>query len=129
MRTRYRLSIAQDWQGHPLAPAQHATLALRLVQRALLVTIDAPYYGDPAPAGPPGSTPRLWEHEVVDLFVAGPGPADAVPYTELELSPCGHYLVLQLAGARRIVSEGMAVRTRCRIEGKRWRGLDRKSGV
>src|SRR5687768_18590447 len=82
MRTRYRLSIAQDWQGHPLAPAQHATLALRLVPRALLVTIDAPYYGDPAPAGPPGSTPRLWEHEVVELFVAGPGPADAVPRSE-----------------------------------------------
>ena len=125
MRPRYRISIAQDWQGHPLPPALHAVLALRLTPRALLVTIDAPYHGDPAPASPPGSTPRLWEHEVVELFLAGPGPAEAVPYTELELSPCNHYLVLQLVGARRVVSQGMPVRTRCRIEGKRWRGLVR----
>ena len=125
MRPRYHLFIAQDWQGNPLPPERHAVLGLRLTARALLLTIDAPYHGDPPPPGPPGPTPRLWEHEVVELFLAGPGPPDAVPYTEVELSPCGHYLVLQLQGIRRTVAEGMPVRTRCRIDGKRWRGVVR----
>ena len=125
MRSRHRLLIAHDWQGNPLPPSQHVLLALRLTPRALLVAVDAPYHGDPPPPGPPGSTPRLWEHEVVELFLAGAGEAGIVPYTELELAPCGHYLVLQLLGVRHTVAEGMPVRSRCRIEGKRWRGLVR----
>ena len=62
---------------------------------------DAPDHGDPLPSHPPGQTPALWEHEVLELFVAGPDGR----YLEIEWGPGGHHLGLLLSGYRRVDAE------------------------
>lgn len=94
--------------------------------QALRIEVDGPYHGDPPPPGPPGPTERLWEHEVVELFVVGHAGTDgAVPYTEIELSPHGHHLVLRLLGVRQVVARELPLDFEATIEGARWRGLAR----
>jgi hypothetical protein len=115
------LRVDRAWSGEPLAPEHHAELRLAAGD-GLLLTVDAPFHGDPPPPGPPGSTPELWEHEVVELFVAGEGPADEVEYLEVELSPHGHHLVLRLAGVRKVVAAGLELDFGASIDGGRWRG-------
>jgi hypothetical protein len=124
-RPRHRLLIASTWQGAWLRPEDQTLLAMRLMPGCLLLAVDAPYHGDPPPPSPPGPTPSLWEHELVELFLAGPGDPHAVPYTEIELAPGGHHLVLQFAGVRHCVAEGLPLRFRARIDGRRWRGQAR----
>jgi hypothetical protein len=53
---------------------------------------------------------------VFELFIAGTTDA----YTEIELGPHGHFIVLQLEGERNIVSHGHAIAYSARIEGRRW---------
>lgn len=91
----------------------------------LVLRIDAPVHGDPAPVGPPGSLDRLWEHEVVEIFIAGPGEA----YTEIEVGPHGHHLVLRLAGRRRPVATGLPMRLHVEHRGSRWIALAELSGA
>ena len=61
------------------------------------------------------------EHEVVEVFVLGPGER----YTEIELGPHGHHLVLRLHGARRPVESGIAIDYVAVHRGPRWRGMAR----
>lgn len=116
------LRVDRLWSGQPLAPEHHAELRLATTGDDLLLSVDAPFHGDPPPPGPAGSTPGLWEHEVVELFVAGVGLADPVEYLEVELSPHGHHLVLRLAGVRRVVEAGLPLDFRATIDADRWRG-------
>jgi len=95
-RQGMRLAIAHDFRGEPLPAVHRAELLLTRVPAALCIEVDAPYFGDPPPAGPPGPTDRLWEHEVVELFIADAGEQ----YLEVELGPHGHHLVLVLSGVR-----------------------------
>ncbi|MDY0003387.1 MAG: hypothetical protein RBU30_18960 [Polyangia bacterium] len=105
-----RLEIDRLWDGSPARPEELVTLTLRAEEEALVVEVDAPFHGDPPPPGPPGPRDRLWEHEVVELFLAEAGaPRDRARYTELELGPHGHYLLLRLEGARRPVESGIAL--------------------
>lgn len=91
--------------------------------RGLRITVDAPYHGDPPPAGPPGPTDGLWDFEVVELFVVGAADDEGRPrYTEIELSPHGHHLVLELAGERNIVRRLLPLEYRAVVDGKRWSG-------
>ena len=82
------------------------------------ITIDAPWHGDPAPEGPPGPLWELWEHEVVEIFIAGPGER----YLEVEMSPHGHHLVLQLDGVRNVVARELPMRFSTHRRGERWTG-------
>lgn len=100
-----RLSIAHTWDGQPLEMDDMVhvrLLALDGRDDALLIEVDAPLRGDPPPPHPPGSTPKLWEHEVVEVFVLGAGER----YLEVELGPHGHHLVLELEGVRNAVRQG-----------------------
>lgn len=99
------LHIRRRWDGTPAPAAEHATLTLSLTEDTLLVAVEAPYVGDPAPQLPPGATPQLWDHEVVELFVQG----EDGHYTEIELGPLGHHLVLRLRGVRDVVDQGHAL--------------------
>lgn len=119
------LRVDRLWSGQPLAPEQHAELRLAAAGDDLLLTVDAPFHGDSPPPGAPGPTPGLWEHEVVELFVAGPGTDEAFEYLEVELSPHGHHLVLRLAGVRRVVESVLPLDFRASIDGGRWRGSAR----
>lgn len=118
MSRSHRLEVDATWDRRPLAAAERTRLDLRWYAAALHLQIDAPYAGDPAPAQPSGSTPRLWEYEVVELMLLG---ADA-RYLELEFGPHGHYLALQLDGVRQIAAQGMTLDFRAVIDGDRWRG-------
>jgi hypothetical protein len=109
------LLLAPPWAGRPLPARARARVRVRLDGDALCIEVDAPFAGDPPPAGPPGPTDRLWEHEVVELFVVA-----GQRYTEIELGPHGHHLVLQLDGVRRPVASGLPLQLTARVQGERW---------
>jgi len=94
------LEIVHDWRGQPIPQQETVRIDLALDARALVVNVVAPLHGDPAPAAPSGACEGLWNHEVVELFLLG----DDERYLEIELGPWGHYLVLELAGRRRVVT-------------------------
>lgn len=114
-----RLSIDRTWDDLPAGC--HAQVDVEVTADAVVLRVDAPWHGDPAPPGPPGPTPRLWEHEVVELFLLG---ADA-RYLEVELGPHGHHLVLWLDGTRRPVHQGAPLDYRAERRGDRWQGVAR----
>ena len=95
------IAIARTWDGAPARPDERVRLSLRRsTSGGLDVSIDAPFHGDPPPPGAAGPTPGLWKFEVVELYVLGD---DGHHYLELEFSPHGHWLALELHGRRRIV--------------------------
>lgn len=89
------LAIAHTWDGAAIPDS--AVVQLSEIPEGLLLRLWSPWRGDPSPPGPPGPTDRLWEHEVVELFLIGPGST----YLEVEIGPLGHHLVLDLVGIRR----------------------------
>jgi hypothetical protein len=107
-----RLPIAHDFRGQPVPASHRAEFTLQRMAAEWRIAIDAPYFGDPAPPGPAGPTDRLWEYEVSELFIAA---ADE-HYLEIELSPHGHHLVLQLAGVRQVVQKLLPLDYEVRIE-------------
>lgn len=115
------LRIAHDWAGRALPPEHCAELKLQLRADELEIALDAPYFADPAPPGPVGPTDRLWEFEVCELFIADAGEH----YLEVELSPHGHHLVLELRGVRNIVRSGLPITYRVACAGGRYRGSAR----
>ena len=124
-RSTCELIVASTWYGGAIGAGERVRVRLRLTAGALWIAVSAPFHGDPPPPGEPGPTDRLWEHEVVEVFIAGPGGEDDVPYTEVELSPWGHHLVLRLHGRRRVVATHLPLAFRaCRRDG-RWLGAAR----
>jgi len=113
-----RFEIHRTWEGVQCAPSEVVSLDVRLRGDWLEILIDAPWHGDPAPEGPPGPRPALWNHEVVELFVVGPGER----YLELEFGPHGHHLALRLEGVRNPVQSAMPLEYGARCDGARWRG-------
>lgn len=115
------ITIERSWDG-VVTRADAARLSLEFTEWELQIAIDAPFHGGAAPAAPAGSCPKLWEHEVVELFLLG----SAEQYLELEFGPHGHYLMLRLAGVRRVQAEGMLLLDySARIEAPRWTGRAR----
>jgi hypothetical protein len=117
-RAVMRLSIASTWDGHPIPTEQVAHLDARLDGDDLVVLVDAPFAGDPPPPVPAGGVWKLWESEVVELFVLG---ADGHRYLEIELGPYGHHLVLELEGVRNIVRAPIPIQYVAR-RSRRWTG-------
>lgn len=110
------IRIERSWDGLH-SRRDGPVLSLHFGASELELTLDAPYHADPPPPAPPGSCPRLWEHEVVELFLLG----HAERYLELELGPHGHYLVLRLAGVRQVREQGLPLpHYRAHIHGARW---------
>ncbi|MCK6523837.1 hypothetical protein L6R49_20715 [Myxococcota bacterium] len=114
------LLIAKTWDGGAARPDEIVLVTLRRAEGGLVVHVNAPLHGDPPPDAPPGPTWALWEHEVVELFVAGPGEDNAVRYLEVELSPHGHHLVLTLTGRRNIVERCLPLDVTTRRLADRW---------
>ena len=120
----HRLEIASDWRGTALCDEDVATVDVSLNRDRTVVAIDAPYRADPPPPGAPGPTEGLWEYEVVELFLAaddGTRGADH-RYTEIEVSPHGHYLILTFGGVRQRIGSHEALECSTSIHGGRWRG-------
>jgi hypothetical protein len=116
-----RLVIAQTWDAQPIDESEQVVVTLARRRDDLVVEVDAPYHGDPRPTVAPGRLDRLWEYEVVELFLAG---ADE-RYLELEVGPHGHYLVLQLAGRRHVERRALLAQFEAVLSGHRWRGTAR----
>ncbi len=113
------LIIDQTWDGTPLPKDARVTWQVRDEGTHIGLEVDSPFYGDPpAPTGPAGPTHALWEQEVVELFIAGPD----TQYTEIELSPHGHHLVLRLSGIRQVAEQMLPIKYHAHIEGDRWKG-------
>ena len=113
-----RLVIGRTWDGALLPEAGRTVVRFGWGDGVLNVGVDAPYAGDPPPPGPPGPTEGLWAFEVVELFVRGEGER----YTEIELGPHGHHLVLRLDGVRQRVDGLHPIGFAPTIVGGRWRG-------
>jgi hypothetical protein len=113
------LRIENTWQGEALQVRDQFKVRLARTPLGLEIVVEAPFYGDPPPpVGPMGPVDGLWEHEVVEIFVSGPG----AQYTEIELSPTGHHLVIQLDGVRRPVARLLDIAFEAVVDGSSWRG-------
>jgi hypothetical protein len=112
-----QLRIARTWDGREIPPERMATVVLGEDADAVAIEVDAPFADDPSPPAPPGPTEALWEFEVVEVFFLG----DDEHYTEVELGPHGHHLVLQLRGRRCIVAAALPLVHAPTIDGARWR--------
>jgi hypothetical protein len=93
------LNITRMWNGDPCDDASlHAEAWVMGKQNGLEVRVHAPLRdGRSIPPAPRDTrVDGLWEYDVVELFFAG---ADGT-YTEVELGPGGHYLVLSFDDVR-----------------------------
>lgn len=117
---RAQLLIDRTWDGRPLPPAEWVHLDLTATAEGLRIAVDAPFAGEPPPPHPPGPTPGLWEYEVVELFLAdadtvcawitaGANPSSGPAYSEIELGPYGHHLVLTFGAVRRPLAVGLPI--------------------
>lgn len=116
MTAALTLTVDRTWDDQPIGADEQARVELVVEPAGLGIRIDAPFHGDPLPPGLPGPTPGLWNFEVVEIFVLGP---DA-RYTEIEIGPMGHHLVLRLAGRRRPVAEGLPLHVSVGRRGGQW---------
>jgi hypothetical protein len=112
------LCVASTWDGQPAAPSEVATITLTAGTAGLGIKVDAPFHGDPPPPTAPGPTWGLWRFEVVELFLLG----DEGRYTELELGPHGHHLLLQLQGTRHTLRHSTPLAFTAQVDGDRWSG-------
>jgi hypothetical protein len=97
--------IRTFWNSTPIIGRRlvHLALSSTADKNSLLIKIDAPFFGDPAPPSAlPGSFPGLWNYEVVELFFLA---SSTNHYIELEFSPHGHYLVLLLTNQHKILKQ------------------------
>ncbi|MBO84327.1 MAG: hypothetical protein CL927_03120 [Deltaproteobacteria bacterium] len=116
-----RFDIEQKWNGRPSTRRERVIVVVEDDGDCLKVVVDAPFHGDPAPEGPPGSTPGLWDHEVVELFIAGAG----TEYLELEFGPFGHYLALSFSDVREQSGGPHALEYRTAVLKHAWTGTAR----
>ncbi|MEE8409529.1 MAG: hypothetical protein V3T05_07985 [Myxococcota bacterium] len=116
-----RFVIDKTWEGRPLEASEAAEVDVTCTDDSVIIEVDAPYHGDPAPQPMAGRLDRLWEHEVVELFLLG----DHDHYLEVEMGPHGHYLVLQLCGPRQVERRALLVGFEAVIGGDRWHGRAR----
>ena len=98
------LIIGHNWDGVALNEQNMARVEVDwLANGDLSIGIDAPFSNDPKPNCPKTACWQLWNFEVVELFLVGKG--DPIPYTEIEISPWGNHLVLQLLGKRNVIAQ------------------------
>ena len=113
------IRIESHWNGTAIHARHWITVHLLDKGETIEVQIRAPHYGSPPPPNHPiGPTDRLWEHEVVEVFIFGANGQ----YTEIELAPSGHYLVLQLNGIRNPVRSKLPISYVTTIHATRWEG-------
>lgn len=118
----HTLKIESTWKGDPLPFHAHSHLEIERRPAGLLLDFSTPFYNDPAPplsleTGATASTPELWNYEVMELFIA-----HGEHYTEIEVGPHGHYLVLRFDGMRQRISEGHTLRYKSYLESGQWMG-------
>ena len=103
------LIIAYNWDGVALNEQDKARVKVAwLTNGDLSIGIDAPFANDPKPNCAKTACWQLWDFEVVELFLVGQG--TPIPYTEIEISPWGNHLVLQLLGTRNVIAQELPLK-------------------
>jgi len=119
--------IAQLWDGTKLEDKDQISLSIDVCkvaefedQPCLVITVDAPFYNDPAPSSNGAKNfDTLWNYEVVEVFIKGRHDK----YVEIEMGPHGHYLVLVCDGYRQCFLRGIEpVVFEAKIHNSRWKG-------
>ncbi len=110
--------LTHDWSGQPVNLPSPLSIRVNTASNMLEVHVEAPLFHNTPPSSTPGSTPELWNHEVVELFILG----EDERYLEIELGPHGHYLILQLHGTRQVIKQGMSCAYTTTIKGDSWSG-------
>lgn len=110
--------VAWTWGGGELSAEDAARVSLRIEGTQAVFAVDARYHGDPRPSDPAGPLWGLWDHEVVELFVAH----SPTRYVELELGPHGHWITLAFAGVREAIGCPLVTHSWTSVEAGRWRG-------
>ena len=113
-----QLTIKQTWSCTPVNSSDFVEVLIDIYSNKPSIKTNAPYYGDPAPNTPPGLTDKLWEYEVVEVFLVG----EDNRYLEIEMGPHGHYLVLELDGIRNIIAK-KEINYQANILDKHWQGI------
>lgn len=112
-------TVAHTWNGVALAKSDEAVFELTWLPNGdLNIVVDAPFANDPRPNCEKAACWELWNFEVVEIFLVGSG--DPVPYTEIEISPWGNHLVLQLLGARNTIAKELPLNLKVARGTKRW---------
>lgn len=78
-------TISKTWDGQVPEDKSEINIRLSLTEGNMVIQVDAPFYNDPPLLSPPGSTPNLWDYEVVEVFFLG----EDEKYLEVELAPKG----------------------------------------
>jgi hypothetical protein len=91
-----RLAINKQWNGKPaVASPYRVSFSISAMTGDVVIHIDAPFFNDPPPPGEPGKYHKLYNFEVVEVFLAAyPGEDDQPafsPYLEVQVGPHGHY--------------------------------------
>lgn len=108
--------IARTWDGADVGDDERVALGVATEAERVALRVEAPFHRDPAPSRAPGACPGLWDFEVVELFLVGRDDRAL----EIEIGPHGHHLVLQLAGPRRVIREGLPLELSVERSGDRW---------
>ncbi|MFH4979722.1 hypothetical protein AB6A40_006431 [Gnathostoma spinigerum] len=117
--------IKETWDGHTV---EHSPISVRLEGctsggvlssgHHIKTIVDAPFFNDPPPAIPPGICPKLWDHEVFEVFFAN----EKNQYLEVEVGPHGHWLCLMHDGIRNAFNKGenLKLEVSATIKNSKW---------
>ena len=99
------LIIDKLWDKSPIDGRYQSKLSYKRTKDGVKIRIDAPFYDDPAPKAPIGRLDRLWQYEVVELFLVGPDGH----YIELEFGPHGHWLGFAFSSPRVLSRDDLSI--------------------
>lgn len=112
--------ITTTWNNVSIDAKDYVRIEL-IHDRDLIINVSAPFYNDPALpdwSHSPATMDKLYNYEVVEVFLLD---SDASHYLEIELSPKGQYLLLQLNGYRNVTNSGLPLKSYItQIDDNRW---------
>ena len=114
-----RFSINSLWDGTAARTDERVELTLVPGDLHWRIEVEAPFHGDTGPLEPIGTCWQLWDYEVAEVFILG----QDSQYTEIELGPHGHHLVLRLDGSRRVIEKNLPIQYTATVDNGRWRGV------
>ena len=118
------IDLGKLWDGGGAPAGTGGRAQLDLHEQALVLRWDLALAAAACvPDSPPGWRDGLWEHDVVEVFLAPPESASG-RYVELEAGAAGHWLALAFGGVRQRAAEwrGIDVSVSSRVADGRWQG-------
>lgn len=117
------IRFCHDWQGQKDDPERETEVRLLWTAEFLLIKFAARYrtlsvFSD---SEPNGRRDRLWDRDVVEAFLQ-PNPSNARRYKEIEVSPAGQWVDLDIApGRKRDLQSGLRRRVKIDEQNRIWR--------